>query len=108
VADYLINVLPGSVDNAKIFGPEVFAAMKPGAYFINVGRGQTVDEGALITCLRERRIAGAGLDVFETEPLPPNSPFWELPNVFITPHEGGYIVEYGSPIFRRPTAIPKR
>ena len=44
--------------------------------------------------MRERRIAGAGFDVFETEPLPPDSPFWSLPNVFITPHVGGYVVEY--------------
>ena len=68
--------------------------MKPTAYYINAGRGQTVDEAALIEALRERRIAGAGLDVFQTEPLPADSPFWDLPNVFITPHVGGYIIEY--------------
>ena len=68
--------------------------MKPTAYFINGGRGQTVDEAALVAALRERRIAGAGLDVFQKSPLPPDSPFWDLPNVFITPNVGGYIVEY--------------
>jgi phosphoglycerate dehydrogenase-like enzyme len=68
--------------------------MKPSAYYISAGRGQTVDEPALIAALRERRIAGAALDVFRTEPLPPDSPFWSLPNLFITPHVGGYIVEY--------------
>ena len=68
--------------------------MKPTAYYINGGRGQTVDEAALIAALRERRIAGAGLDVFQNTPLPADSPFWELPNVFITPNVGGYIVEY--------------
>ncbi len=93
-ADYLINVLPASVENLGIFDANVFAAMKPTAYFINGGRGQTVDETALIAALRERRIAGAGLDVFATTPLPPDSPFWDLPNVFITPNVGGYIVEY--------------
>ena len=93
-ADYLINVLPGSTDNLGIFDANVFAAMKPTAYYINGGRGQTVDEAALIAALRERRIAGAGLDVFQSTPLPPDSPFWELPNVFITPNVGGYIVEY--------------
>jgi len=72
----------------------VFGAMKGSAYYISAGRGQTVDEGALATALREGHIAGAGFDVFETEPLPPDSPFWGLPNVFITPHVGGYIVEY--------------
>jgi D-2-hydroxyacid dehydrogenase (NADP+) len=68
--------------------------MKSTAYYISAGRGQTVDETALIAALRERRIAGAALDVFQTEPLPPDSPFWNLPNVFITPHVGGYIAEY--------------
>jgi D-2-hydroxyacid dehydrogenase (NADP+) len=93
-ADYLINVLPASTDNIALFDSAVFGAMKPSAYYINAGRGQTVDEAALIAALRERRIAGAGLDVFETEPLPPDSPFWTSPNVFITPHIGGYFIEY--------------
>jgi phosphoglycerate dehydrogenase-like enzyme len=93
-ADYLINVLPANDDNAGIFGREVFAAMKRSAYFINVGRGQTVDEAALVAVLRERRIAGAGLDVFESFPLPPTSPLWDLPNVVITPHIGGHVREY--------------
>jgi len=93
-ADFLINVLPATVANLGIFDTEVFAAMKPSAYFINGGRGQTVDEAALIAALREHRIAGAGLDVFQNAPLPADSPFWDLPNVFITPNVGGYIVEY--------------
>ena len=93
-ADFLINVLPANADNALLFDRAVFAAMKPSAYYISAGRGQTVDEPALIAALRERRIAGAGLDVFQTEPLPADSPFWELPNVFITPHLGGYTIEY--------------
>jgi D-2-hydroxyacid dehydrogenase (NADP+) len=93
-ADYLINVLPATAQNLGLFGTKIFAAMKPTAYFINGGRGQTVDEAALIAALRERRIAGAGLDVFATSPLPDDSPFWDLPNVFITPNVGGYIVEY--------------
>jgi phosphoglycerate dehydrogenase-like enzyme len=93
-ADYLINVVPASAENTGLFDAAVFNAMKPTAYYISAGRGQTVDETALIAALRERRIAGAGLDVFATEPLPPDSPFWTLPNVFITPHVGGYIVEY--------------
>ena len=93
-ADYLINVLPAAPYNFALFDAAVFAAMKPSAYYISAGRGQTVDEAALVAALRERRIAGAALDVFQTEPLPPDSPFWTLPNVFITPHVGGYIVEY--------------
>jgi len=77
-----------------LFGAALFDAMKPSAYYISAGRGQTVDETALITVLHERRIAGAAFDVFAAEPLPPESPFWTLPNVFITPHVGGYVVEY--------------
>jgi D-2-hydroxyacid dehydrogenase (NADP+) len=93
-ADYLINVLPADAPNLGIFNAEVIAAMKPTAYFINGGRGQTVDEAAMVAALREGRIAGAGLDVFQKSPLPHDSPFWDLPNVFITPNVGGYIVEY--------------
>jgi len=93
-ADYLINILPASDDNTGLFGAKIFGAMKPSAYYISAGRGQTVDEDALLEALTERRIAGAGLDVFHAEPLPPESPFWRLPNVFITPHIGGYVIEY--------------
>jgi phosphoglycerate dehydrogenase-like enzyme len=93
-ADYLINILPASAENLGLFDAAVFAAMKTTAYYISAGRGQTVDEAALAAALREHRIAGAAFDVFQTEPLPPDGPFWSLPNVFITPHVGGYIVEY--------------
>ena len=93
-ADYLINVLPGSAENRGIFSRAVLTAMRPDAFFINVGRGETVDEAALIEGLRSRRIAGAGLDVFQSAPLKPDSPFWELPNVVISPQIGGYFVGY--------------
>ena len=93
-ADYLINVLPGGPDNRGAFNDIVFAAMKPSAFFINVGRGDTVDEAALIETLRSKRIAGAGLDVFAVEPLPNDSPLWDLPNVILTPHVAGYFLEY--------------
>jgi D-2-hydroxyacid dehydrogenase (NADP+) len=93
-ADYLINMLPASGDNLDIFDARIFDAMKPSAYYVSAGRGQTVDENALLSALRKGKIAGAALEVFKTEPLPPDSPFWDLPNVFITPHIGGYVVEY--------------
>jgi phosphoglycerate dehydrogenase-like enzyme len=93
-ADFLINILPATEDNISLFDGAVFAAMKPTAYYISAGRGQTVDEPALVEALRARRIAGAALDVFQTEPLPPESPFWDLPNAFILPHLGGYTSEY--------------
>jgi phosphoglycerate dehydrogenase-like enzyme len=92
--DYLINVLPADTPNLKLVGREIFAAMKPRAFFINVGRGETVDETALIEALQQRRIAGAGLDVFATEPLPPASPLWSMRQVFMAPHVGGLFEEY--------------
>ncbi len=93
-ADYLIDVLPGSAENHGVFSRAVFAAMKPSAYFINVGRGETVDEAALIEVLKAKRIAGAGLDVFQNAPLRPDSPFWDLPNVVISPQVGGFFDGY--------------
>ena len=92
--DFLVNILPGSAPNSGLIGAEIFAAMKPTAYFINVGRGETVDEDALASALREERIAGAGLDVFRAEPLPVDSPLWDLPNTVICPHIGGFFSEY--------------
>jgi D-2-hydroxyacid dehydrogenase (NADP+) len=93
-ADYLVNVLPADAANLNLLGREVFAAMKPRAYFINVGRGETVDEAALIDALEQRRIAGAGLDVFASEPLSAVSPLWKMPHVFMAPHVGGLFEEY--------------
>ena len=93
-ADYVIGVLPNAPENRNFIGRDLFAAMKPSACFVNVGRGETVDEPALIEALREKQIAAAGLDVFATEPLPKDSPFWDMPNVVMTPHVGGYFVEY--------------
>jgi phosphoglycerate dehydrogenase-like enzyme len=93
-ADYLISVLPGSAANRHRVDASVFAAMKPSAHFISVGRGETVDEAALVAALMEGRIAGAGLDVFEREPLAADSPLWDMPNVVVCPHIGGYFTEY--------------
>ena len=93
-ADYLINVLPGGAANANAISSDVIGALPPNAIFINVGRGETVDEDALIEALRDNRIAGAGLDVVRKRPIPPDSPLWSFPNVFLSPHIGGYFAEY--------------
>jgi phosphoglycerate dehydrogenase-like enzyme len=88
-ADYIVNALPGTEKTRYLFDAKVIAAMRPSARFVNVGRGSTVDEKALVDALREERLAGAALDVFEEEPLPNASPLWELPNVIVSPHIGG-------------------
>ena len=67
--------------------------MKPTAYLVNVGRGKLIDEPALVRALERGEIAGAGLDVFETEPLPESSPLWDMPNVLITPHVSGDLID---------------
>ena len=88
-ADYVVDVLPLTAETRGMFDAEVFAQMRPNARFVNVGRGATVDEGALVQALRDGRIAGAALDVFEEEPLPADSPLWDLPNVIVSPHVSG-------------------
>lgn len=88
-ADYVISILPGTKTTEGLLGVRAFAAMKRGAYFINVGRGLTVDEDALIAALDEDALSGAALDVFQTEPLVAESPLWDHPKVRITPHAAG-------------------
>src|SRR5258708_6727160 len=73
-------------ENVRLIGPAQFALMKSSAYFINIARGELVDEAALVDALKKGQIAGAALDVFETEPLPANHPLIGLDNVILTPH----------------------
>src|SRR5258708_11096025 len=84
-ADFLLALVPYTKDNDKIINAAVFDVMKPTAYLINIARGGVVDEAALVQALRDRKIAGAGLDVFEQAPLPSSPPLSDLDNVFITP-----------------------
>ena len=85
-ADVIVNTLPLTSETTGLFDARMFAAMKPRALFINVGRGGTVVTGELVKALIEKRLGGAGLDVTDPEPLPPDHPLWRAPNVIITPH----------------------
>ncbi len=87
--DHLVNTLPGTPETRHFIDAAALARMKPGAYVYNVGRGSTLDERALALALEDGKLAGAGLDVFEQEPLPADSPLWSMSNVVITPHRGG-------------------
>lgn len=85
-SDFVVIAVPLTSETRGMIGRAELAAMKPDAWLINISRGAIVDEEALIEALREGRIGGACLDVFAQEPLPPESPLWDLPNVIITPH----------------------
>lgn len=89
LADFLVALVPLSDATRHIVNARVFAAMKPGAYFINLARGGVCDEEALLAALAQKRIAGAGLDVFQNDPLPRDHPLWSAPGVIITPRLGG-------------------
>jgi len=93
-SDVVINTLPGTRLTKKLMGNQAFGAMKPSAIFVSVGRGQTVDQIALIEALATSQISAAGLDVFDEEPLPPASSLWHFDNVIISPHVGGFFSRY--------------
>lgn len=88
-ADFIVNALPITAETAGVLDSEFFAATKQGALFINVGRGQTVVTDDLVAALENGHIAGAGLDVTDPEPLPPEHALWQMDNVIITPHVAG-------------------
>jgi phosphoglycerate dehydrogenase-like enzyme len=88
-ADVLINILPATEETRHAVDATVLALLPPRAWFVNVGRGATVDEPALLEALRSGALAGAALDVFDREPLPATSGLWDEPNVIITPHAAG-------------------
>lgn len=88
-ADFLIVLVPLSEKTRHMIDADVLAAMKPTGIIVNLARGPVIDEQALVKALQEGRIGGAALDVFEAEPLPNDSPLWDMPNVIITPRIGG-------------------
>ena len=93
-SDYVVVIVPSTPETQGLIGQEQLHAMKPSACLINLARGTVVSEPELIAALQNGIIAGAALDVFEEEPLPPESPLWELPNVLITPHVAGASPHY--------------
>ena len=88
-SDYVSVTLPLTDHTRKFVGERELAAMKPGAYLVNIGRGEVIDEHAMAAALSAKKIGGAGLDVFEHEPLEASSPLWDLENVILTPHISG-------------------
>jgi D-2-hydroxyacid dehydrogenase (NADP+) len=94
LADFLIVLAPHTKENEKLISARVIAAMKPTAFIINVARGAVIDEDALLAAVREKRIGGAGLDVFVKEPLPPDHPFWKEDNIVVTPRRSGSTADY--------------
>ena len=88
-SDYMVVTLPLTPETTKLIAGREFEMMKPSAFFVNVSRGAVIDESALVQALRSGRIAGAALDVYETEPLPRESPLWDIPNLYLSPHIAG-------------------
>lgn len=93
-SDHVIIATPLTHETERLIGGEEFKAMKSTAYIINIARGGIIDENAIVEALKEKRIAGAGLDVTSPEPLPPDSPLWDMENVILTPHISGAMDDY--------------
>jgi phosphoglycerate dehydrogenase-like enzyme len=100
-ADFVVLSAPLTEETFHIAGEHEFSIMKSNAYLINIGRGRLVDEEALIAALQAKKIAGAALDVFEHEPLPADSPLWEMENVSVTPHYSGMAEDLWSKVAQR-------
>jgi phosphoglycerate dehydrogenase-like enzyme len=93
-SDIVVMCAPLTAETRWMIGPAELLAMKPTAYFVNVGRGASVDEAALARALADRRIAGAAIDVFAEEPPAPGHPFYKLDNVIVSPHVSGFLASY--------------
>ena len=99
-ADYVVVALPETESTRGIVDAACFNRMRETAFLVNIARGPIVNEADLVRALQEKRIAGAGLDVFEEEPLPDSSPLWDMPNVVFAPHSAGYSPEGRGNILR--------
>jgi phosphoglycerate dehydrogenase-like enzyme len=92
-ADATVLSVPHAPDTEQMFSAEILAAMKPDAVLVNIARGQVIDEGALIDALKNNRLGFAALDVAHIEPLPAESPLWDMPNVLISPHSASTVAD---------------
>jgi len=92
-------VLPGGAATRHMIGAAELARLAPGALVVNVGRGSSLDQDALMAALHEGQLGGAGLDVVEPEPLPAEHPLWDAPNLLLSPHLGGRDVRQGARLF---------
>jgi D-2-hydroxyacid dehydrogenase (NADP+) len=97
-SDIVVLCAPQTRDTRHLIGRASLDAIKPGALLVNVGRCNLVDDEAVIDALRDGRLGGAALDVFTSEPLDPASPYWDLPNVIVTPHSSGAMEDYWTPL----------
>ena len=103
---------PQTAETRQLIGRQALDAIKRGALLVNVGRGKLMDDEAVVEALRDGRLGGAALDVFTQEPLDPASPYWDLPNVIVTPHISGAMEDYWTPLValvrREPQALRSR
>jgi phosphoglycerate dehydrogenase-like enzyme len=97
-SDVVVLSAPLTPETRQLINPDTLAVMKPGAFLINVGRGKLIDEDAVAAAIRSGQLGGAALDVFTREPLDSSSPFWDLPNVIVTPHMSGAMEDYWTPL----------
>jgi phosphoglycerate dehydrogenase-like enzyme len=97
-SDILVLALPHTPETKQIIGRAEIDRMPRGAFLINIARGKLIDDAAVVEALRDGRLGGAALDVFTKEPLEPDSPYWDLPNVIVTPHTSGAMQDYWTPL----------
>jgi phosphoglycerate dehydrogenase-like enzyme len=97
-SDVVVLAAPHTPETKRLIGPEELDRVKRGSLLVNIARGKLIDDEAVIAALRDGRLGGAALDVFSQEPLDPSSPYWDLPNVIITPHTSGAMQDYWTPL----------
>jgi phosphoglycerate dehydrogenase-like enzyme len=97
-SDVVVLAVPHTPETKQLIGRAELDRMKRGAFLINIARGKLIDDAAVADALRDGRLGGAALDVFTREPLEASSPYWDLPNVIITPHTSGAMEDYWTPL----------